>query len=85
MQLMPEIARRYGVSKPFEPSQNIDAGVRYLREMLDRFNGDYRLASAAYNAGPGAVNRHGGVPPYAETRNFVQRVQMLQKRYSRAL
>lgn len=85
MQLMPETARRYGVSKPFEPSQNIDAGVRYLREMLDRFNGDYRLASAAYNAGPGAVNRHGGVPPYAETRNFVQRVQMLQKRYSRAL
>lgn len=85
MQLMPDTARRYGVSRPFEPRQNIDAGVRYLRELLDRFNGDYRLASAAYNAGPGAVSRHGGVPPYTETRNFVQRVQTLQKRYSRAL
>ena len=85
MQLMPDTARRYGVSRPFEPRQNIDAGVRYLRELLDRFGGDYRLASAAYNAGPGAVSRHGGVPPYTETRNFVQRVSTLQKRYSRAL
>jgi len=53
--------------------------------LLDRFNGDYRLASAAYNAGPGAVSRHGGVPPFTETQDFVQRVQTLQKRYSRVL
>jgi soluble lytic murein transglycosylase-like protein len=85
MQLMPETARRFGVSRPFEPRQNIDAGVRYLRELLDRFDGDYRLASAAYNAGPGAVSRHGGVPPYNETQNFVQRVKILERRYSRAL
>ena len=85
MQLMPETARRFGVSRPFDPGQNIDAGVHYLRELLDRFGSNYRLASAAYNAGPGAVTRFAGVPPYRETRDFVDRVQTLQKRYFRAL
>ncbi len=73
MQLMPATARALGVVDPYDPAQNLDAGVRYLRGLLDRF-GDVSLALAAYNAGPGAVLRHGGVPPYRETQAFVQRV-----------
>lgn len=73
-QLMPATARALGVSDPYEPAQAIDAGARYLRQQLDAFGGDYRLALAAYNAGPAAVRRFGGVPPYAETRAYVQRV-----------
>jgi len=85
MQLMPETQRRFGVKQPFNPRQNIDAGVRYLRELLDVFNGDHRLASAAYNAGPGAVRRHGGIPPYRETLDFVDRVHTLRSRYAEIL
>ncbi|MCT8328858.1 lytic transglycosylase domain-containing protein [Acidimangrovimonas sediminis] len=69
-QLMPETARRLGVD-PADPSQNLDGGARYLRMMYDRF-GDWRLALAAYNAGPEAVTKHGGVPPYAETQGYVK-------------
>jgi len=73
MQLMPETAQTLGVSDPFDPAQNIDAGARYLRQQFDRF-GDWTLALAAYNAGPGAVEAYGGVPPYQETQNYVKNV-----------
>lgn len=70
MQLMPDTARDLGVD-PFDPTQNIRGGALYLRRMLTTFGGDVRLALAAYNAGPGAVRKHGGVPPYAETQAYV--------------
>jgi len=72
MQLMPATARQYGVADPFDPRSNIEAGTRHLRSLLDRF--DLSLALAAYNAGVGAVERYGGVPPYRETRSYVRRV-----------
>lgn len=74
MQLMPEVARIYGVVDPFDPWENLDAGVRHLRSLLLQYDADVGLALAAYNAGPGAVERHGGIPPYDETREYVQRV-----------
>jgi hypothetical protein len=77
MQLMPATSRDLGVSNPFDPRQNIFAGVRYLRMMLDTFRGDIGLAAAAYNAGPNAVLRYGGVPPYKETQNYVAKIQSL--------
>jgi len=74
MQLVPSTARRFGVSDAFNPAQNVEAGVRYLKYLLDHYNGDRRLALAAYNAGEGTVERFGGVPPFAETRSYVYRV-----------
>ncbi len=74
MQLMPATARELNVEDPFEPEQNIRGGVELLRRLLDRYNGDYRMALAAYNAGEGAVERSGGVPDYPETQEYVRRV-----------
>jgi soluble lytic murein transglycosylase-like protein len=74
MQLIPEIARRFGVSNAFNPEENIQGGAKYLKHLLELYHGDYALALAAYNAGEGAVARHGGVPPYPETRNYVEKV-----------
>jgi Transglycosylase SLT domain len=75
MQLIPSTAQRFGVDDAFSPKQNVDAGVRYLKTLLERYNGNLDLALAAYNAGEGAVDRAHGVPAYRETRNYVQRVQ----------
>jgi hypothetical protein len=74
MQLMPGTAATLGVADAFDPAQNLDAGVRHLRSLVGRYRGDLRRALAAYNAGEGAVSRHGGVPPYRETRDYVRRV-----------
>jgi len=74
MQLMPGTARQLGVTDPFDPQQNVDAGVRHLKHLLDDFNGDVALSLAAYNAGEGAVTRNNGVPPYRETRDYVKRI-----------
>jgi soluble lytic murein transglycosylase-like protein len=71
MQLIPATARRFGVGNAFNPVENIQGGAKYLRYLLDLYNGDYPLALAAYNAGEGAVARYGGVPPFAETQNYV--------------
>ena len=71
MQLIPATARRFGVSDVFNPVQNIEGGAKYLRYLLDLYSENYPLALAAYNAGEGAVAKYGGVPPYAETHNYV--------------
>ena len=81
MQLMPATAQSVGVRNSYDPAQNVAGGTRYLKGLLDRFNGDVRLAVAAYNAGPGAVEKYGDVPPYAETQNYVQRVLQSHERY----
>jgi soluble lytic murein transglycosylase-like protein len=74
MQLIPETAERFGVENPFNPKENIEGGVSYLRYLLDHFGGDLSLSLAAYNAGEGAVQRFGGIPSFAETRDYVRKV-----------
>ncbi|HEX5900524.1 MAG TPA: lytic transglycosylase domain-containing protein [Solirubrobacteraceae bacterium] len=73
-QLMPGTAAALGVTNPLDPAQSLQGGAKYLRQQLDRFGGDEKLALAAYNAGPGAVAKYGGVPPYSETQNYVNSV-----------
>jgi soluble lytic murein transglycosylase len=80
MQLMPETARSLGVDDPFEPSDNVRGGSRYLRRLMDRY-GDLPRTLAAYNAGPTVVDRHGGMPPYRETRDYVRRVLTYYRYY----
>jgi soluble lytic murein transglycosylase-like protein len=77
MQLMPSTARQLNVTDPFDPEQNVDAGVRHLKQLLESYKGDVRLTLAAYNAGAGAVARSAGVPHYAETQNYVRRITNL--------
>ncbi|HTV91112.1 MAG TPA: lytic transglycosylase domain-containing protein [Verrucomicrobiae bacterium] len=81
MQLMPGTAAGLGVTDAYDPAQNVAGGTKYIKGLLQRFNGDVRLAVAAYNAGPGAVEKYGGVPPYAETQNYVQNVLSSYAKY----
>jgi soluble lytic murein transglycosylase-like protein len=81
MQLMPGTAAGLGVTDSYDPAQNVAGGTKYIKGLLERFNGDVRLAVAAYNAGPGAVEKYGGVPPYAETQNYVQNVLASYAKY----
>lgn len=77
MQLMPKTARQLNVDNPFDPEQNVDAGVRHLKQLMESYGGDVKLTLAAYNAGAGAVARSAGVPHFAETRNYVKRITQL--------
>jgi soluble lytic murein transglycosylase-like protein len=81
MQLEPATAAELGVGNAYDPAQNIWGGTRYVRGLLERFHGDLRLAVAAYNAGPGAVEKYGGVPPYAETQAYVENVLDSYRKY----
>ncbi len=81
MQLMPGTAAGLGVTNAYDPAQNVSGGTRYIKGLLDRFDGDVRKAVAAYNAGPGAVEKYDGVPPYAETQNYVQNVLASYEKY----
>lgn len=84
MQLMPVTQRQLNVSDPFDPVENIAGGIRYIKELLGTFGGKKELAVAAYNAGPAAVKKYGGIPPYTETRAFVERVMDYYSQYQAA-
>ncbi len=77
MQLMPQTARQLNVANPFDPQQNVDAGVRHLKQLMENYGGDVKLTLAAYNAGQGAVAHSAGIPHFAETRNYVKRITQL--------
>ena len=85
MQLMPATAARFGVANPDDPDQNINGGARYLRWLLNRYGGNIPLTLAGYNAGEGAVDRHGGIPPFRETQRYVRKVQSIHQLLSRVL
>jgi soluble lytic murein transglycosylase len=84
MQLMPDTAREVGVDNPFDPSESISGGSMYLRRMLDSFDSNLDYALAAYNAGPTAVRKYGGIPPYQETQNYVKKVKQYIEYYRRS-
>ena len=84
MQLMPETARYLGITNPSLARENIKGGVKYLAQLLDTFQGNVKLAAAAYNAGPSAVKKYQGIPPFEETKAYVKRVSILHKRYQQA-
>lgn len=79
-QLMPATARMLGVENSWDPQQNLEGGAKYLAQMMKQFGGDERLALAAYNAGPGAVRKHGGIPPFRETQNYVEKITSATRR-----
>ena len=81
MQLMPATAKSLGVEDSFDPGLNIDGGVRYFKQLLDRFEGDVELSLAAYNAGSRKVREYGGVPPFRETLNYIEKVRHYQEKY----
>ena len=81
MQMMPVHLGNSGLENPFDPAQNITAGTRYLSRLLERYDGNLNLCLAAYNAGPAAVEHYGGIPPYTETRQYVQKVLLYYRHY----
>ncbi|HUK31534.1 MAG TPA: lytic transglycosylase domain-containing protein [Candidatus Acidoferrum sp.] len=85
MQLLPQTSARLAVQNPFDPAQSIEAGARYLRELLDRFHENVNFALAAYNAGPERVEQYGGIPPYRETQDYVARITQRARQKSKAL
>jgi hypothetical protein len=85
MQLMPDTARELGVRDPFKPEQNIQGGVKHLAKLMKKYYGNIRMVAAAYNAGEGNVRKYNGIPPFEETKAYIERVEILHKRYNKLL